>query len=262
MKLFYREYGQGKPMIILHGLFGLSDNWVTLAKVFSEALNMRVIIPDQRNHGRSGHHPVFNYFALVDDLAELYDDLGIGSAVLLGHSMGGKVAMHFALDYPSSVEQLIVADISPVPYRTYRHAFLLEVMSGIDFSRFRTKKDVEEEMIRHVPDRRLVNFMMKNVQNISRDKMAWKMNIEALKLNLEEVFRFEPSGSSYPGPVLWLKGEHSDYIMQEHHRIMYSFFPNVTMHIIPSASHWLHADNPEEFSRVVMEWMAGKESEM
>lgn len=255
MKLFFREFGSGKPMIILHGLFGMSDNWVTLAKVFADQLKLRVIIPDQRNHGKSGHHPVFSYFAMVDDLAELSEELGIGSAVLLGHSMGGKVAMHFALDYPSAVDKLIVADISPVTYRTYRHAFLLEVMSAIEFGKFQTKKDVESEMLKHVPDQRLVNFMLKNVQNISRDRMGWKMNIDALKLNLEEVFRFQPSEGVFPKPVLWLKGEHSDYIQYEHQIQMYSMFPETTMKVIPDASHWLHADNPEAFTKEIFDWI-------
>jgi len=255
MKLFYREFGEGKPMIILHGLFGLSDNWVTHAKLFTEKLHVRIIVPDLRNHGQSGHHPAFSYHAMVDDLAELYDDLSISSATLLGHSMGGKVAMHFALDYPSNVDKLIVADISPVHYTTYRHAFLLEVMSGIDFSLFRNKKEVEAEMLLKISDKRLVNFMMKNVQNISRDKLAWKLNIDAIKLNLEEVFRFEPTGNHYSGPVLWLKGEMSDYILREHHRIMYTFFSDTTQKVISNASHWLHADNPDDFIHEIVKWM-------
>jgi esterase len=255
MKLFYREFGEGKPLIILHGLFGLSDNWVTHAKIFAEKLQMRIIVPDQRNHGQSGHHPAFTYHSMADDIAELYDELNISSATLLGHSMGGKVAMYFALDYPANVEKLIVADISPVHYKTYRHAFLLEVMSVIDFSTFRNKKDVETSMLLQVPDKRLVNFMMKNVQSISRDKLAWKLNIDAIKLNLEEIFRFEPAGKQYSGPVLWLKGETSDYIMREHHRIMYTFFSNTTLQVIPNASHWLHADNPDDFIQEIIKWM-------
>jgi esterase len=255
MKLFFREYGQGRPMIILHGLFGMSDNWVTIAKIFAEKLHFRVIIPDQRNHGKSGHHPVFNYHAMVDDLAGLYEELSVDTALLLGHSMGGKVAMRFALDYPANVERLIVADISPVTYKTYRHAFLLEVMSGLDFGKFKTKKDVEAEMLKQVPDQRLVHFMLKNVQNISRNKMGWKMNIDALKLNLEEVFRFHHVGKMFSKPVLWLKGENSDYIQSEHHLQMYSLFPETTLKIIPDASHWLHAENPDAFTKEIIDWI-------
>lgn len=255
MKLFFREFGSGKPMIILHGLFGMSDNWVTLAKVFADKLKLRVIIPDQRNHGKSGHHPVFNYHAMVDDLAGLYEELSVDTAFLLGHSMGGKVAMLFALDYPSNVEKLIVADISPVTYKTYRHAFLLEVMSDLDFGKFKTKKEVEAELLKQVLDQRLVSFMLKNVQNISRDKMGWKMNIDALKLNLEEVFRFQPGGRLFSNPVLWLKGENSDYIQKEHHIQMFSLFPETTLKIIPEASHWLHAENPEVFTNEIINWI-------
>jgi esterase len=255
MKLFYREFGQGDPMIILHGLFGMSDNWVTLARIFAEKLTRRVIVPDQRNHGLSDHHPVFNYHALVDDLADLYEELEITSATLLGHSMGGKVAMHFALDYPSNVENLIVADISPVTYNTYRHAYLLDVMSKLDFNILSSKKEVEEEMLKHVPEQRLVNFMLKNVRNISRDKLGWKMNIDSIKLNLEQVFKFEPNGSHYSGKVLWLRGELSDYIQSSHHLPMYTLFPETTLRTIPEASHWLHADNPEAFIKEIIDWI-------
>jgi len=255
MKLFFREYGQGRPMIILHGLFGMSDNWVTLAKVFADRLKMRIIIPDLRNHGHSGHSSAFSYFSLVEDLVELYDDLDISSAVLLGHSMGGKVAMHFALDFPSNVEKLIVADISPVKYNTYRHAFLLEVMSEISFSEYKTKREVETVLFSRVNDKRLVNFMLKNIRNISRDKLGWRMNIDILKLNLEEVFKFEPTGNRFDRPVLWLKGEHSDYILPEHRILMYAYFSETTLKIIPEASHWLHADNPEAFANEILLWM-------
>ncbi len=255
MKLFFREFGEGKPMIILHGLFGLSDNWVPLARTFADSLNMKVYVPDQRNHGMSAHHPVFNYHALVDDLAEFYDEHDITSAILLGHSMGGKVAMHFALDYPANVEGLIVADISPVTYQTHRHAFLLEVMSEIYFENFRSRKEIESEMMKKVPDKRLVNFMMKNIRTISRDKLAWKMNIESLKLNLEEVFKFEPSGRNFAKPVLWLKGELSDYIQQHHHHEMFSLFPSTDLKIIENATHWLHSDQPVLIASTITEWL-------
>ncbi len=255
MKLFFREYGHGSPMIILHGLFGMSDNWVTLARLFADELNMRIIIPDQRNHGKSPHHPVFNYHAMVDDLAELYEELQLTSAVILGHSMGGKVAMHFALDYPVNVDKLIVVDISPVTYNTWRHAFLLEVMSNLDFNLLKTKKDVEKELLEQVNDKRLSSFMLKNIMNISRDKLGWKLNIEALKLNLEEVFRFEPTGTMFSKPVMWLKGELSDYIKTEHQMQMYSYFPETTLKVISNSSHWLHAEQPEDFFQSVVTWL-------
>lgn len=257
MKLFYREFGQGEPMIILHGLFGMSDNWVSLARLFAQRLNMQIIIPDQRNHGHSPHSSTFTYHAMVDDLAELYETLNIDTALLLGHSMGGKVAMHFALDNPSNVSHLIVGDISPVAYKTYRHAFLLEVMSSIDFAKYKTRREVEQAMLEHVKEQRLVDFMLKNVHQISRNKLGWRMNIEVLKLQLDEVFKFEPSGTQFHKPVLWLKGEFSDYIQKEHQMIMYSYFPNTTLRIIPNASHWLHADNPQAFTEEIINWLKG-----
>jgi esterase len=254
MKLFYREFGKGEPLIILHGLFGMSDNWVTFASKFAEKLNRHVIVPDQRNHGQSPHHPVFGYHALVDDLAQLFEDLEISKAAILGHSLGGKVAMHFALDYPSSVERIVVADISPVHYKTWRHANLLEIMNNLNFSNFLTKKDVELELERHLNDKRLVNFMMKNIRNMSRDKMGWKLNIDSIRMNLDEVFAFKPTGHIFEGKVLWLKGELSDYVQQTHHLSMYSMFPETLLRIIPNASHWLHADNPDAFEKEVIDW--------
>ena len=169
--------------------------------------------------------------------------------------MGGKVAMHFALDNPSKVEKLIVADISPVTYITYQHAFLLDVMSKLDFESFTTKKELEREMLIQVPDKRLVNFMMKNVRNISREKFAWKLNIESLTLNLEEVSKFEPTEKQYLGKVLWLKGELSNYIQTTHHAQMYSLFPETLLKTIPNATHWLHSDNPDAFVKEIVDWV-------
>lgn len=256
MKLFYRTFGEGKPLIILHGLFGLSDNWVTHARHFAEKLKMTVIVPDQRNHGQSPHHDVFNYFALVDDVYELYNELEISDAVILGHSMGGKVAMHFALEYPQMVTKLIVADISPVEYRTNRHAELLEIMASIDFSGNKSRKQIEAQLMMFLKDVHLVRFLLKNVQQKSRESLGWKLNIESLQLNLEQIFKFEPTSGTFEHPVLVLKGAISDFIQPEHMQAFQKFFPQMKLVVIEGASHWLHADKPEKFANEVISFLS------
>jgi len=256
MKLFYREVGEGENyIIILHGLLGMSDNWVRIAKIFSDMMSAKVIIPDQRNHGISMHHPVFNYDALVDDVLELYDALNIQQAVLLGHSMGGKVAMQFALNEPDRVASLIVADISPVQYKTNRHAELIELMYNIDFSKFQNRKQIEIHLKDRIHDSQLVWFLLKNVHEVSRNTYGWKLHIESLRLNLEEVFRFDQSDTQFTKKTLFLKGELSDFIQTEHLPIIKQFFPNYEMKTISNAGHWLHSDNQKEFSDTVIQFL-------
>ncbi len=256
MRLFYREIGEGdRCLIVLHGLLGMSDNWLSIAKIISESLALKIIIPDQRNHGLSKHHHVFNYDALVDDLDELYDYLNIEHAILLGHSMGGKVAMQFALSHPEKVSSLIVADISPISYKSYRHVELIELMYNTDFAQFVNRKQIETYFEEKVNDKRLIWFLLKNIYEISKNTYAWKLNIESLRLNLEEVFKFDIGNNVFEKETLFLKGELSDFIQTEHLQVIKSMFPNYKMQTISNAGHWLHADNQKDFIDAVVDFI-------
>ncbi len=254
MDLFYHSYGEGKPLIILHGLFGLSDNWVTMAKRISASY--KVYIPDQRNHGRSPHHPTFNYYAMVDDLMDFMDDHKIEKPVLMGHSMGGKVAMNFALDYPDNVENLIVVDMGVRQYQPRAiHYHLIEVMESVDFEQVRSRKDVEQHLKKHIDSRALVGFLMKNLKRHSKQRLGWKLNLPVLKESLDIVVEGVSGDQKFDRPSLFVAGGKSDYIQESDHELIKQVFPRAKIETIPHATHWVHTDAPEDFCDIVSRFL-------
>jgi pimeloyl-ACP methyl ester carboxylesterase len=254
MKLFYRKYGDGPPLIILHGLFGSSDNWVTIAKKLSEQFT--VILPDQRNHGSSPHSPVHDYNAMRDDLHELVTDLSLEKFFLVGHSMGGKTAIAFALRWPEMLNGLLVADISPFrgdnsEQSEYNlHRSILNAMLSMDLSKVSTRTQVEEELKeKGLPDY-VIGFVMKNLQRDSH-AFSWKLNAKALLGNLgniikpldrNEAFSYQVTGF----PVIFIKGDNSSYLPSSDFADIQKIFPAAEFVTIKNAGHWVHADNPDE----------------
>ncbi len=254
MELYFRRYGQegDKPLIILHGLFGLSDNWDSFARRFAEE-GFDVVVPDQRNHGRSGHSPVHSYEALCDDLLELTDKLGFDRISLLGHSMGGKAAMQFAFDHPESIDKLIVADISPTTSgHNPQHEQLIDTMLGLDLSIFTSRSQVHEALGGQIKSRRIRQFLTKNIYWKDKSSLGWRVNLEVVQENLGEIFREVGSPVPFEKPVLFLKGEKSDYVPDEAIRRIKELFPKARIETIKNGTHWLHADNPEDFSAAVI----------
>lgn len=252
MELFHQHYGEGHPLIILHGLFGMSDNWVSLARRFADNYSVHVI--DQRNHGRSGRHQVFNYEAMVDDLLEFMDTHQINSAILLGHSMGGKTAMQFSLDYPEKVDKLIVADISADAYN-HSHDQLIEAMLSVDLEKFSSRSEVRQELNKKVPDGRISQFLLKNLYWKDRSTLGWKANLEVILDNLPEIFQALDAQIPYSGPVLFIRGGESPYIRQKHIPRIKRLFPQSHIETIEGASHWLHAEKPDEFFERVLHFL-------
>lgn len=252
MELYFQHFGKGQPLIILHGLFGMSDNWISLARQM--AVNHSVYVVDQRNHGRSRHHQVFNYAAMVDDLLEFMDRHQLESAHLLGHSMGGKTVMQFAFDYPERVEKLVVADISPVAYN-YKHYLLIEAMLSVDMARFGSRSQVEAELEKLIDNPRTRQFLLKNLYWKDRSSLGWKANLEVIQENLPEVFRAIESPLPFPKPTLFVRGGDSEYLQDTHLPLIQSLFPQSVVKTIPGASHWLHADEPEMFLELVMSFL-------
>jgi pimeloyl-ACP methyl ester carboxylesterase len=245
MKLFFRKYGEGRPVIILHGIFGISDNWVTIGRRLAE--KFEVYIPDQRNHGQSPHSSTFNYFALVDDLFELINDHQLINPVLIGHSMGGKVAMKFSLENPAKVDKLIVVDISPRSYPARQeHMTILDAMRSVDFDQVETREEVEEIIAEKVKSERIRMFIMKNLYRIGKNRMAWRLNVEAIYENIEYVFEGIDSPYTYDKPVLFVKGGDSKYIQDEDRELILKYFPRAQFRTVENASHWVHADDPEQ----------------
>jgi esterase len=256
MKLFHRRYGQegNQPLVVLHGLFGLSDNWDTLARRFAEA-GYDVIVPDMRNHGRSGHSETMSYEAMSDDLLELLDGLGLQASHLLGHSMGGKAAMQFAFDYPERIDKLIIADISPEASGNRVHDQLIEMMCSAELEKRTSRKEVEVYLAEKVPSERIRLFLLKNVYWKDKSTLGWRMNLKVIRNSLDEIFRGIDAPWPYGGSVLFLRGEQSDYITDESTPLIHDMFPGAELRIIKNGTHWLHADNPDDFAREVLAFL-------
>jgi len=255
MQLFFRKFGEGKPLIILHGLFGISDNWVSFAKKIAD-LGFEVYIPDQRNHGQSPHSPVFNYLALVDDLFEFIDEHELEEAVILGHSMGGKVAMRFALENPQFLSKLIVVDISLRAYEARpHHKNVIRAMKQVDFNKITTRKQVEEILMESIKDPKVRLFVMKNLHRIENTHFEWRLNLDAICDHLDQMFDGIDIPEPFMQPSLFIRGGASDYVMDHDIPPINKAFPNNQLHTIEGATHWVHAEAPELFYKYVTEFL-------
>ncbi len=254
MELFYQEYGDrdSSPIVILHGLFGMSDNWVTIGRRMAEE-NFNVFIPDQRNHGRTGHSSVHNYEAMVDDLLGFLDDKGIQKVSLLGHSMGGKTIMQFASDYPERVSKMVVADIGPMASRHgENHKSIISALLKLDLKSFDNRRDAVEAMKHLIKNDSLRHFLLKNLYWKDRGNLGWRINLEAIHDNLQEIFRGVEPYAPLEIPVLFLRGGASDYVQDSHMPEILKSFPQAILRTLAGASHWLHAEKPDDFIREVL----------
>jgi pimeloyl-ACP methyl ester carboxylesterase len=258
MKLFFRKYGNGPPLIILHGLYGSSDNWITIARNLSSSFT--VFLPDQRNHGISPHSDVHDYDSMKNDLYELAGDLKLDKFFLAGHSMGGKTAMSFALTWPEKLNGLLVADISPLKRESRKsavstqHLEILNTILSFDLSGFTSRSEIESFLISRIRSEDTRGLIMKNIKRESNNSFAWKLNAVSLLKNfdriLEKIEVNETVNSEITGfPVYFLKGEYSDYLPEKDFRNILKIFPAAEFIIIPGAGHWINMDNPEMVTR-------------
>lgn len=258
MKLYNRKYGDGPVLVILHGLFGSGDNWTSIAKQLSDTFT--VILPDQRNHGHSGHSDIHDYESMRNDLHELVKDLDVGRFFLAGHSMGGKTAMAFAVKWPEMLEGLLVADISPfrdadtVGSEHSYHARILNAILSLDLSAVSTREEADAELEKEGFPLVIRGFILKNLRRVSGNRFEWKINAHALLKNLGNIMKpmdrqavFSQRVSGFP--VLFLRGTESDYLPKSDYPEILNIFPAAEFIEIPGAGHWLHADNPDEVIR-------------
>ncbi|NTV83856.1 MAG: alpha/beta fold hydrolase [Bacteroidales bacterium] len=255
MELFYREYGEGIPVIILHGLLGISDNWVGFSRRLAEE-GFKVFIPDQRNHGQSPQHPVLNYYALVDDLSEFIESHHLIKPIILGHSMGGKVAMRYTLEHPGSVDRLIVVDTSLRTYVRFNyHLKLIDAMLSVDFNHTGSRQEVEDRLYEKIKDDRLVQFLMKNLFWKEKGKLGWRPNLQAISYHVDSMYDGVFYSTKFDKPVLFVRGGKSDYILEEDIPAIYQNFPHAIIKTLENGTHWVHADEPEEFYKLVTEFL-------
>jgi pimeloyl-ACP methyl ester carboxylesterase len=252
MELFYREYGTGHPLLVLHGLFGSLDNWHTLSRSFAQFF--RVIAVDQRNHGRSPHSNVMTYDSLAGDLLELLDRFHIESAFVLGHSMGGKSAMWFALSTPSRVDKLVVVDIGPQAYPPL-HDEIFQALTGVDLVSCKSRQQVDENLALSIGDAAVRQFLMKNLSRNSDGELFWKANIEGLKKGYHEISRQIDSKRPFAKPALFVRSSRSGYISDSDTPGILKLFPKAEIATI-EAGHWIHADAPSQFFEIVSRFLA------
>lgn len=253
MKLHFRSYGSGRPLIILHGLFGSLNNWHTLAGRLAEG--RLVLSVDLRNHGDSPHSEEFSFQAMAEDLREFMDDRGLTRASLLGHSMGGKTAMEFALRYPSAVEGLVVIDIAPRAYPP-GHDEILDAMASLDLSAYASRSAIEKALEPLISDLRVRQFVLTNLRRVEEGRYNWKINLSSLRSNYAEIIKAQNSETPFRGPTLFIRGGNSYYIRPEDVTSLLELFPSATVSTISGAGHWVHADAPEKLLPLVEEFLS------
>lgn len=236
--------GAGTPLLILHGYFGMGDNWKSHANKLKEDYEVHLI--DQRNHGRSFHTDAFSYELMVEDLKNYMDAKNIERAIILGHSMGGKTAMLFAVEYPEMVEKLVVADIAPKYYEPHHHV-IIDALNSIDFSQLKLRTEADIILKQTISDQGIRQFLLKNVYRKTKTEMAFRFNLKSLTENNPEVGQALPSFTTFDGDVLFLRGANSKYITDEDFSLIHAHFEKATIETIANAGHWLHAENPVDF---------------
>lgn len=250
MKLFYREYGAGKPMIILHGLFGSSDNWLTQAKML--APNYHVYLVDQRNHGLSPKSDKHDYSVLAEDIREFMEEHKISYPILIGHSMGGKTVMKFAVDHPDLVEKVIIVDIAPKAY-PIQHDRILEGLKSISIESISSRNEADEMLSEYVREPDVRQFLLKNLQRTD-DGFVWKINLPVLEHQIEVISNGIGESKACNIPTLFIRGAKSDYITDKDIPTLKQLFPNHTVITIDSG-HWIQAEKPQEFVAAVQTFL-------
>lgn len=245
--------GQGKPFVILHGFLGMADNWKTLGTQWSE-LGYEVHLLDQRNHGRSIHSADFSYELMAQDLMEYCEHHNLKDIILLGHSMGGKVAMQFASEYPEMLEKLIIADIAPKEYAPH-HSDIINALQAVNFESITSRNEVDEILSSRIPDMGTRLFLMKSLFRKDKNKFAWRFNLKALATSQSMIGSHSPFDNIIQIPTLFLKGGNSGYIIDNDKMVIDAAFAKANIITIPNAGHWLHAEQPELFSNAVLDFI-------
>jgi esterase len=254
MNLFFRESGQGKPLVILHGLFGSSDNWFTLAKTFS--LQYQVFLVDQRNHGQSPHSDEFNYKLLAEDLEEFLLQHSIIKSIIIGHSMGGKTAMNLAVKRPDLIDKLIVVDIVPKSYPVH-HDHILEGLDSIDLSKLTSRVEADQILSKFIEEPDVRQFLLKNLTRKTDGGFEWKINLKAIDDHIEEIGEGMQYKGKFENPTLFVKGAKSNYYAAGDEELVKSIFPKTAFSTLDTG-HWVQAEKPVEFANTVMEFLSKK----
>jgi pimeloyl-ACP methyl ester carboxylesterase len=251
MKLFSRVLGEGEPIVVLHGLFGSSDNWLTQAKLLGN--HYKVYSVDLRNHGQSPHSDEFDYVAMAKDLDEFVDANQLHDPVIIGHSMGGKAAMNFALAHPEKLSKLIVVDIAPKAY-DLEHYTIAEGLKAIPVDNVTSRSEADEILAQHVPEPDVRQFLLKNLQRKSEGGFSWKINLPVITDKLANIGLDLQIPGRFEKPTLFVRGLKSKYIRDSDWNRIIEVFPNAELESMDTG-HWVQAEKPQEFSELVTQWI-------
>ncbi len=252
MKLFFRELGSGQPFIILHGLMGSADNWLTQSKMLASQYHIYMI--DQRNHGLSPHSDEFDYNVLANDIKDFILEHKIEKPIILGHSMGGKAAMNFAVSNPTMLDRLIVVDIAPKAYPVH-HDSIIDGLKAVPINTVQSRNEADEILSGYVPEADVRQFLLKNLLRQPTGGFTWKINLAAIDKNLEKISADMQFPGVYKGPTLFVRGGKSPYVKEEDRERIKELFPNSIL-ITMDTGHWVQAEKPQEFVEVVKIFLA------
>lgn len=254
MKLHYRIIGEGNPVLLLHGLFGMSDNLQSFGRQLAEK-NHQVILVDLRNHGQSPHEEHHSYPLMAEDVAELMQDLKVNKADIIGHSMGGKVVLKLLHSHAEKINKAVVIDIAPWHYPVH-HREILDALLSIDLNILRTRKEVERALGEKIKDQGTLFFLLKNLYWLAPDQLAWRFNLHAINRQIENVGdEVWPEEKIY-SPVLFIRGEKSNYIDPYRMNEITKWFPKADLSEIKNAGHWVHAEQPAALLEVVGDYLS------
>lgn len=253
MKLNASVIGEGTPFLILHGFLGMSDNWKTLGSKFAEK-GFQVHLIDQRNHGRSPHTSEMNYEAMSQDIKNYCEWNDLDNIILMGHSMGGKVAMQAAGDFPELIKKLIIVDISPKYYPPH-HQEILQGLEALDNEKITSRGDAEDFLAKFVPDKGTRLFLLKNLYWKTKEKLSLRLNLDVLSKSGEEIGNALSDNITFSGPSLFIRGGKSGYITEEDKPLIKKHFPNATIQTIEGAGHWVHAEKIADFFTIVTDFI-------
>jgi len=251
--LYSKIEGSGKPLLILHGFLGMSDNWKTIGTQLGEN-GFQVHLLDLRNHGRSFHSDEFSYEVMAEDILAYCQFHQLKKIDIIGHSMGGKVAMFLATKYPTLIEKLIVADIGPKYYKPH-HQEIVAGLNAVDFSKKPERSDVDEILKKQIPDFGTRQFLMKSLFWKEPGQLAFRFNLAVFNQKIEEVGTALPDDLHFDKATLFINGGNSRYILEEDKAAIIHHFPMATFKTIPNAGHWLHAENPELFYKIAFHFL-------
>lgn len=253
MNLHYQQLGEGFPLVILHGIFGSGDNWLSLGRQF--AAKHQVFLLDQRNHGKSPWEEEFSYQLLADDLLAFMDAHGLQQIDLLGHSMGGKVSMLFALQHPERLRRLVIVDIAPKVYQLQEHKHILSTLAGFDLNLYENRTAIDQALSVSLPDYSTRQFILKNIYRNENQQFAWRLHVQALLNNLDQIGNGIETDLRYQQPTLFINGGKSRYIQIEDHARIRLLFPKARIATVANAGHWVHAEAPDELFALVDDYL-------